>query len=111
MKETIKSNSNLNSNNKGLNSNNQINIYEIYTYFITTNKNDLLKLTVKYSVSNDSYSILTDYLISPFLGKISTSSDITSSSALLAHPADHSSSSRNSSKQGPSSVLISISSS
>lgn len=45
-----------------------LNNYEIYTYFATTTNNDLIKLTIKYSINNKTYTYNVEYLISPFHG-------------------------------------------
>lgn len=44
----------------------KLNQYETYTYFVTTTNNDLIKLTIKLSLSNRTYSITTQYVISSF---------------------------------------------
>ncbi len=43
-----------------------LNNYEVYTYFTTTTINDLIKLTIKYSINNKTYSFYTEHLISAF---------------------------------------------
>lgn len=45
---------------------NKLSQYETYTYFATTTNNDLIKLSVKLSLSNGTYSINTQYVISSF---------------------------------------------